>query len=202
LLQPAEQLVGNRVYIHQAKLNTKHAMVGDWWEWHQDFTFWKLDDGMPNPDVVTAMVYLNEINEFNGPLLLIPGSHKAGVIDPEGKTALTSVTEEDTRFRAYQASKPYLSALTADLKYTVAQQTVAEWAVKKGLYSAKGPAGSVLFFHGNILHASSNNLSPWDRHTLLVTYNNVANALSEVESPRPSFIANRNFTALICLEEA
>jgi len=30
-------LLGSDIYVHQTKLNTKHAFVGDWWEWHQDY---------------------------------------------------------------------------------------------------------------------------------------------------------------------
>ncbi len=56
-------------------------MVGDWWEGHQDYTYWKKDDGMPEPNVLTAMIFLNDVTEFNGQMLLIPKSHMAGVID-------------------------------------------------------------------------------------------------------------------------
>ncbi|HYC27567.1 MAG TPA: phytanoyl-CoA dioxygenase family protein, partial [Chitinophagaceae bacterium] len=58
LVEPSLQLLGDDVYIHQTKINSKHAMLGDWWEWHQDYTYWKYDDGMPRPDVLTAMIYL------------------------------------------------------------------------------------------------------------------------------------------------
>ena len=37
LVQPSEQLIGNKVYVHQYKINTKKGLEGDWWEWHQDF---------------------------------------------------------------------------------------------------------------------------------------------------------------------
>ncbi|HYC27586.1 MAG TPA: phytanoyl-CoA dioxygenase family protein, partial [Chitinophagaceae bacterium] len=70
----------------------------------------------------------------------------------------------------------------------------------KGMHAGKAPAGSVLFFHGNIFHASSNNLSPWDRHTFLVTYNSVKNALPEIENPRPEFISRREFTPIVPIE--
>jgi len=200
LLEPSAQLIGSDVYIHQTKINTKHAMVGDWWEWHQDYTFWKLDDGMKEPDVLTAMIYLNDVNEFNGPMLLIPGSHKAGVLDRERNDTGTGGAE-DKWFQDYQKSTSYMSALTANLKYTLKQYTIAKWAEEKGIRSSKAPAGSVLFFHGNVFHASSNNLSPWDRHTFLVTYNSTNNALPEMENPRPHFIAQRNFTPVVPLPD-
>jgi ectoine hydroxylase len=50
-----------------------------------------------------------------------------------------------------------------------------------------------MFFHGNLFHASTNNLSPWDRISVFVSYNSVANALRDKENPRPEFIAARDF---------
>ena len=188
LVEPSAQLIGSEIYIHQSKINMKHAMVGDWWQWHQDYTYWRQDDGMPRPDVLTAMIYLNDVNEFNGPMLLIPGSHKAFIENNEAN-ALTE--SKDEWFNEYQASTSYMSALTADLKYTLQKRAVAVWAKKNGICSATGPAGSVLFFHGNVFHASSKNLSPWDRHMFLVTYNSVNNPLPHMENPRPAFLANR-----------
>jgi ectoine hydroxylase len=190
LVTPAMQLLDDAVYVHQSKLNSKYAMLGDWWAWHQDYTFWKLDDGMPTPNVLTAMVFLNDVDEYNGPLLLIPGSHRVGVTENLEEVA---VEAETSWFGQYQRSTSYMTALTADLKYTLPEDIIRFWARKNGIVSAKGPKGSVLFFHGNIFHASGNNLSPWDRHMYLVTYNAMSNALPEMENPRPEFIASRAF---------
>ncbi|MGO4294296.1 phytanoyl-CoA dioxygenase family protein [Chitinophaga sp. RAB17] len=195
---PSSQLIGSDVYAHQTKINSKSAMIGDWWEWHQDYTFWKNDDGMQTPDVLTAMIYLSDTNEFNGPMLLIPGSHKTGTVNDEENSAPNGDNDNEW-FENYKASTFYMTALTADLKYTLKQHEIARWAERKGIVSAKGPAGSVLFFHGNVFHASSNNLSPWDRHTFLVTYNSTRNTLTEVERPRPAFIANRNYEKILPL---
>jgi ectoine hydroxylase len=197
LVTPAMQLIGDEVYLHQSKINSKYAMVGDWWEWHQDYTFWKQDDGMPEPDVLTAMIFLNDVNEFNGPMLMIPGSHETGVLDEEERERQENGNDWFTKYRN---STSYMSALTSDLKYTLSQQTVMYWAERKGIVSATGPRGSVLFFHGNLFHASSNNLSPWDRHTFLVSYNSVRNTLPVQDNPRPDFIASRNFEPLPVVE--
>ena len=200
LVKPAMALLQDEVYIHQTKLNTKFAMAGDWWEWHQDYVFWKKDDGMPSPNVLTIMIFLNDINEFNGPILLIPGSHKAGMVDDAVNEPEHEKT--DSWYAQYQKSAAYLPALTSDLKYTLKQNTIAEWVNTNGLVAAKGAAGSALLFHGNIFHASSNNMSPWDRHTLLITYNSINNALPYMESPRPHFLANRNPCPLSAINDA
>lgn len=201
LIEPARQLLESDVYIHQTKLNTKHAMVGDWWDWHQDYTFWKMDDGMPAPEVLTAMIYLSDVTEFNGPLLLVPGSHVAGTLDENENQVLAGDGPSDW-FGQYQNSTTYMSALTADLKYTIKPRAIAHWVGKNGIFSAKASAGTVLIFHGNIFHASSNNLSPWDRHTFLVTYNSINNSLPELANPRPEFIAQRDFRPIRELGDA
>ena len=192
LVVPSKQLIGDDVYVHQSKINVKTAMLGDWWEWHQDYPYWKNDDGMKRPDVLTAMIFLSETNEFNGPLLLIPGSHRDGEFDDQANVIEADPNDSEW-YAEYLKSASFMTSLTANLKYKLERNTIAEWVAKKGIYSAKGAPGSVLFFHGNVFHASSNNLSPWDRFTYLVTYNSVRNKLATIPEPRPEFIAIRKF---------
>lgn len=182
LVVPARLLLGSDVYIHQSKLNVKEAFRGDRWEWHQDFPFWHLEDAMPLPRVLTAMIMLDEANEYNGPLLFIPGSHVAGLVDTSENRHLP---ENDLK---------YMSSLTANLKYTIKQDTLAQWINKNGIVSARGKAGTVVFFNSLVFHASSNNVTPWNRNSFLITYNSVENVPADMPDPRPSFLANRNFT--------
>src|SRR5205085_12600576 len=81
LVEPANQMLGSNVYIHQFKINAKVALEGDQWEWHQDFLYWHKEDNMPSPRVLTAVLFLNHVTDFNGPILVIPGSHNEGMID-------------------------------------------------------------------------------------------------------------------------
>ena len=46
-VEPAEQLLRDKTYIHQFKINGKAAFDGDVWQWHQDYGTWKNDDLMP-----------------------------------------------------------------------------------------------------------------------------------------------------------
>lgn len=190
----AAQLLGTDVYLHQSKINVKAAMLGDWWEWHQDYPYWKNDDGMPEDRVLTAMIFLNDVNEYNGPMLLIPGSHKNGVMDD--KVNEPDYDESDW-YNDYIKQASYMTSLTADLKYKLERETIAKWIVQSGIVSAKCGAGSVLFFHGNVFHASSNNLSPWDRCTYLLTYNSMENTLADIPAPRPEYLANRTFEPIV-----
>jgi ectoine hydroxylase len=49
MIDPVEQVFGEKVYMHQYKINAKSAFTGDVWQWHQDYGTWKRDDGMPEP---------------------------------------------------------------------------------------------------------------------------------------------------------
>ena len=76
MVEPVVQLFGEDVYMHQFKINGKMAFDGDVWQWHQDYGTWKNDDLMPEARAMNIAIFLDEVNEFNGPLMLIPGSHR------------------------------------------------------------------------------------------------------------------------------
>ena len=74
------QTLGGPVYLHQFKINTKNAHDGEIWHWHQDYRTWFEDDGMPEPRVINAALFLDDVTEFNGPTMFVPGTHKLGMI--------------------------------------------------------------------------------------------------------------------------
>ncbi|MGH6916249.1 MAG: phytanoyl-CoA dioxygenase family protein, partial [Geminicoccaceae bacterium] len=90
LIGPIEQVLGDRLYVHQFKLNAKAAFDGDQWQWHQDFGVWHRDDGMPEARAMNIAVFLDPVTEFNGPLMFIPRSHKKGVLEAGHDTSTTS----------------------------------------------------------------------------------------------------------------
>ena len=47
LVEPAMQVLGGPIYIHQFKVNAKAAFDGDVWQWHQDYGTWSREDLMP-----------------------------------------------------------------------------------------------------------------------------------------------------------
>jgi ectoine hydroxylase-related dioxygenase (phytanoyl-CoA dioxygenase family) len=205
MINPAIQILGGDVYIHQFKINAKVAFEGDQWEWHQDFLYWHKEDSMPTPRVLTAVLFLQEVNEFNGPMLVIPGSHKEGMIDislhrgdaPNGNGNGHGNGDGNGHAHPGEAPPAWFSTLTADLKYKIDRYTLSKLVERNNIQAIKCPAGSVMLFHGNLLHASANNLSPWDRMCVFVTYNSVENRLLHREDPRPEFIAYRDFTPLM-----
>ena len=184
LVEAARRLLGGDVYVYQFKINAKAAFSGDVWEWHQDYVFWLVEDGLPAPHATTAVVFLDEVTEFNGPLYLIPSSHRDGVIETPAHPFVTET--------AYEGAPRWISNLTADLKYALSDDTVSGLARRFGIFAPKGPAGSVLFFDANLLHASPNNVSPFDRVLVLVTYCRTDVVARPVATPRPEFLASRD----------
>src|SRR5579862_8028916 len=140
LLNAAEAILGSSVYVYQFKINIKAPFAGDVWEWHQDYIFWREEDGMPTSRVVNVALYLDAVTEFNGPLFFIPRTHVQNAIDVASRDADVA----QTIAAAYGARPSWLSNLTADLKYSLPRELVAKLAAHHGLVSAKGPAGSLL----------------------------------------------------------
>ena len=184
LVEPARQYLGGPVYLHQFKLNTKTAHDGEIWHWHQDYRTWYEDDGMPEPNIINATVFLDEVNEFNGPMMFIPGSHRYGRIDASHEFERVPGYG---RLAADAIGSPYSNALIDDL------------IDRHGLVAPKGPAGTGLFFHGCTVHGSAPNMSPWSRNMLFASLNHIDNYLRR--PTRPDFLALRDFTPLEPLED-
>jgi len=183
LVEPAMQILVGSVYVYQFKINAKVALRGDLWEWHQDFVFWQREDGVPEPRLVTMAVFLDEVTEFNGPLMIVPGSHHQGVVEP---STTSGVPQE------YVGKPEWIANLTADLKYTIDKESLARLVARGGITAPKGPSGSALFFDCNLAHGSVPNLSPFDRKIVMVTYNRVDNVPRWPQSARPEFLASRD----------
>lgn len=179
LVEPAMQYLESPVYLHQFKINTKAAHDGEIWHWHQDYRTWYEDDGMLAPDIINAVVFLDDVNEFNGPMMFIPGSHKEGRIDA---TREFERVPEYGRLSADAVGSPYSNELIDSL------------IEANGLVAPKGPAGTGLFFHGCTLHGSAPNMSPWSRNMLFASLNRIDNTLQR--PTRPDYLALQDYTAL------
>jgi ectoine hydroxylase len=176
LIEPAMQLLGGPVYIHQFKINGKAAFNGDVWQWHQDYGTWARDDLMPEPRAMNLAVFVSEITEFNAPLMFIPGSHKGGKLDAGHDLETTSYP-----------------------LWTIDDDTIRALIERHGVVSAKGAPGSVLMFHANIVHGSGSNMSPWDR---VIVYMSVCHADNHIRRfKRPEWIAHRDFAPIECLAD-
>jgi len=172
LIEPVEQVFGEKLYMHQYKVNAKAAFEGDVWQWHQDYGTWARDDGMPEPRAMNIAVFLDEVMPINGALMLIPKSHRQGVL-AAGHDKLTT-------------SYPL---------WTLDKETVTRLAAEGGIVAPTGKPGSVLMFHGNLVHASPPNITPYPRKIVYLTLCAVSNHITKFT--RPEWIAHRDFTPLV-----
>ena len=181
MIEPVEDLLGEKLYMHQFKINGKMAFEGDVWQWHQDYGTWLNDDMMPTERAMNIAIFLDDVNEFNGPLMFIPGSHKKGVVQAKHDLSTTS-------YPLWTVDNELISSL------------VARAGDKNGgIVSPKGPAGSMLMFHSCLLHASTSNLSPWNRVSVYLSLCAVSNHVRRFK--RPEYIAHRDFTPIECLPD-
>ncbi len=179
----AMQILGTDVYIHQSRVNLKPGFRGEQFYWHSDFETWHVEDGMPRQRAVSCSILLTDNNAFNGPLMVIPGSHTK-FVSCVGKTP-------DNHYRQSLRKQEYGVPDTDSLTQLVKDG---------GITAPTGKAGSVLLFDCNIMHGSSGNISPWPRSNMFCVYNSVANQLQEPfggSAPRPEFIAARQMTPIV-----
>ncbi|MCJ8311158.1 MAG: phytanoyl-CoA dioxygenase family protein [Hyphomicrobiales bacterium] len=69
-------LLGPDVRFHHAKVNSKLPRTKTVVKWHQDFPF----DPHSNDDTLTALLFLDDVTEENGPLMIAPGSHRGPLL--------------------------------------------------------------------------------------------------------------------------
>jgi ectoine hydroxylase len=176
MIDPIEQVFGEQVYMHQFKINAKASFTGDVWQWHQDYGTWARDDGMPEPRAMNIAVFLDEVMPINGPLMLVPRSHTAGVLH----------AEHDTRTTSYPL-------------WTLDEQTVTKLVDQGGIVAPIGKPGGLLMFHGNLVHGSAGNITPYPRKIVYLTLNAVSNY---IRTPtRKEWIAHPDFTPIVPTDE-
>ncbi len=177
LLDMARQILDSDLYIHQSRLNYKPGLYGKEFFWHSDFETWHIEDGMPNMRAVSCSVLLTDNNHWNGPLMVIPGSHRTFV-------SCSGETPEDN----YKISLKQQSIGVPD------KLAISMLVDKGGIDAIEGPAGTVVFFDANLMHGSNSNISPHPRSNAFFVYNSMDNLLRAPANglkPRPEFIAAR-----------
>ncbi|MEQ8602442.1 MAG: phytanoyl-CoA dioxygenase family protein [Marivibrio sp.] len=130
-------LIGPNVTFHHSKINAKLPGAKTEVKWHQDFLFTPHS----NDDVVTALLMVDDVTDENGPLEVVPGSHRGP-----------------------------LHGLWRDGRFVGAvEDAVAEEAAGRAVRCA-GPAGSVCLMHTRLLHGSAPNLSSAPRTLFICVY--------------------------------
>ena len=133
ILAPVRDLIGPDLRLHTSKLNMKSAGFGAAVEWHQDWAFYP----QTNDDVLAVGVILDDMGEENGPLQVIPGTHKDKVYDHHHNGFFAGAVDMDKAGIDMGRAVPLM-----------------------------GPAGSVTIHHARVLHGSALNTSTKDRRIL------------------------------------
>ncbi len=130
------QLLGENVLLQTSKLNAKAPGGGAAVEWHQDWAFYPHT----NDDMLAFGVLLEDVSLENGPLQVIPGSHKGPILSHNSDLGVFcgAVHPEDPEFHLDQA------------------------------VTLTGRAGSMSIHHARTLHGSAPNIS--DRARLMLFY--------------------------------
>ncbi|MGI9411955.1 MAG: phytanoyl-CoA dioxygenase family protein [Hyphomicrobiaceae bacterium] len=126
-------ILGNNVMLQTAKLNTKAPGGGQAVEWHQDWAFYPAT----NDSMLALGLMLEDVNLDNGPLQVIPGSHKGPVL-------------------AHTMNGVFCGAVDPD---------DPEFHHDKAV-TLTGRAGSMTVHHVRMLHGSAPNVSDRDRMIL------------------------------------
>ncbi|MBR9764292.1 MAG: ectoine hydroxylase [Rhodobacteraceae bacterium] len=173
----AQFLLDDAVYLHQSRLNYKPGFTGKEFYWHSDFETWHAEDGMPHMRAVSASVLLTDNGSQNGPLMLVPGSQNRFV-------ACRGTTPEDN----------HRSSLKKQEIGVPQPETIDALVRELGLDVATGPAGTILFFDCNTLHASNGNITPFPRSNAFYVFNAVSNRVADpfaAPRKRPAYLADR-----------
>jgi ectoine hydroxylase len=178
-IELAREILGSDVYVHQSRLNYKPGFAGGAFYWHSDFETWHAEDGMPRPQACSASLALTPNETYNGPLMIMPGTHKYYV-------QCAGETPEDYYKESLVTTAPKIGVPS--------EEHIAEMYERHGLDVLTGGAGSMTMFDCNALHASGGNITPLPRANVFIVFNSVENELTEPFAgtpPRPDFLARR-----------
>ena len=130
-------LIGPNLRFHHGKVNSKLPGTATQVKFHQDFPF----QPMSNDDIITCLLFLDDVTLENGPLEVVPGSHRGPL------------------YSHWHAGR-FTGAVADDVTAEVAQKAVP----------CTGKAGSVCLMHSSLLHGSAPNLSDGPRTLYITTY--------------------------------
>lgn len=131
------------VRFDTGKLNMKSAGFGAPVEWHQDWAFYPHT----NDDLAAVGIMLDDVDPENGPMLVVPGSHKGRVYDHHGPNGRFCGAMDPLR----------LTQEGADIDLSRAVPCL-------------GKAGSITVHHVRAVHGSATNFSGRERRFLLYQY--------------------------------
>jgi ectoine hydroxylase-related dioxygenase (phytanoyl-CoA dioxygenase family) len=131
------QLIGDNIRLHGSKLNMKSAGYGAPVEWHQDWAFYPHT----NDDVLATGIYLDDCGAENGPMCVVPETHKGPIFDHHANGYFCGAIDPELADAGYAKAVPLM-----------------------------GPAGSMTIHHARLVHGSALNTSGKPRRLLLHEY--------------------------------
>lgn len=154
LVEIATAVVGGPVYHWHSKLSWKRPRTTSLWDWHQDYAFW-VGEGVAHPDMCTIAIAVGRVEEANGCMRLVSGSHHLGTLDLVG-VGQSQGTDPDAVATALDFHPVELCELDS---------------------------GDIVVFHSNTLHGSGPNTSDVPRTMLMISYNALSNPPSAPRNP-------------------
>ena len=137
MLEILSKLVGENIRFRNSKLNIKEANGGAAVDWHQDWAFYPHT----NADLLAVGIMIDDIDENNAPLMIVPGSHEGETLNHHFQGVFSGSVNTDSE--------------KIDLSTAV---------------KLTGSAGSASLHHVKALHGSSPNSSDRPRRLLLFEY--------------------------------
>ncbi len=146
IIDRMEQILDGEVYHWHSKMMLKEPRVGGAWEWHQDYGYW-YNNGCLLPLLASCLISIDRANRENGCLQVLKGSHEIGRIDhnKSGDQAGADMERVNIAIERYP------------------------------LVYVECEPGDAIFFHGNLMHRSDQNLSANSRWSLICCYNAARN---------------------------
>lgn len=130
-------LIGPHIRFHHGKVNSKLPGTATKIAFHQDFPF----EPMTNDDMITCLLFIDEVTLENGPLEVVPGTHR-GPLYPHWHGGVFTGAVSDAVLAQHQDQ----------------------------IVKCTGRAGAVCLMHARLLHGSAPNLSDRPRTLYISTY--------------------------------
>ena len=136
-LDAVAQLIGPNLRFRESKVNSKLPGTATHLKYHQDFPFGPLS----NDDLITVLFHLDEVGTENGPLEVVPGSHRGPLLE-------------------HWHDGVFTGAVSPDMEAQAREQAI----------TCCGTAGSAYLMDARLLHGSAPNLSSAPRSLFIVQY--------------------------------
>src|SRR5262245_27888613 len=145
VVEALHQLTGeDDLQVWHDQIQYKPAQHGGINNWHQDAPYWPI---IKPETPVTAWIALDDVDESNGCMWMVPGSHKWG-----NHIKLIEANPQD---KFFEIGKDFSPPTDAEIN----QVKICPWPVKKG---------EVSFHHSMTWHGSHKNLSDRPRRAIAI----------------------------------